>query len=338
MSSAPRSPISARRSAAARASAACPLRTRTWSPRSLSPTPTRRFWSSPPTAWPTSSRRGACRSDRAEEDWDDLRIVFATSAGDVRRNALGDFTNVKRNGKIAMDLPEGVEMVNARICTPEDDVMLVTDSGRAIRFPVTDVRVFKGRKSTGVRGIRLATGDRVVSMSVIRHFEATPDERAAFLKRYRIELGAEEDAATSDETTSPNSLSLSEERYQEMLDANQLLLTITSRGMGKTTSSFDYRTAGRGGQGVTAMDLSEKRGKEPGILVACFPVTLEDQIMLATSRGQSIRVPVEGISFRSRSAGGVRVFDTGKDEEVVSVAWIADRADDTEEDAEDALG
>ncbi|HKL64871.1 MAG TPA: DNA gyrase subunit A [Roseovarius sp.] len=276
--------------------------------------------------------------DRAEEDWDDLQIVFATSAGDVRRNALGDFTNVKRNGKIAMDLPEGVEMVNARICTPEDDVMLVTDSGRAIRFPVTDVRVFKGRKSTGVRGIRLATGDRVVSMSVIRHFEATPDERAAFLKRYRIELGAEEDAATSDETTSPNSLSLSEERYQEMLDANQLLLTITSRGMGKTTSSFDYRTAGRGGQGVTAMDLSEKRGKETGILVACFPVTLEDQIMLATSRGQSIRVPVEGISFRSRSAGGVRVFDTGKDEEVVSVAWIADRADDTEEDAEDALG
>ncbi|MDZ7709915.1 MAG: DNA gyrase subunit A [Roseovarius sp.] len=273
--------------------------------------------------------------DRPEEAWDDLQIVFATSAGDVRRNALSDFTNVMRNGKIAMDLPDGVEMVGARISSEADDVMLVTQQGRAIRFPVTDVRVFKGRKSTGVRGIRLAGGDRVVSMSVIRHFEATPDERVAFLKRYRIELGAEEEAAGSDEAVSPDSPSLSDDRYQEMLDANQLLLTITSRGMGKTTSSFDYRTAGRGGQGVTAMDLSEKRGKETGFLVACFPVTLEDQIMLATSTGQSIRVPVMGISFRSRSAGGVRVFNTGPGEEVVSVAWIADQADEAAEEAAD---
>ena len=269
--------------------------------------------------------------DRPEEDWDDLHIVFATSAGDVRRNALSDFTNVMRNGKIAMDLPEGVQLVNARICSDADDVMLVTDAGRAIRFPVSDVRVFKGRKSTGVRGIRLLNGDRVVSMSVIGHFEATPDERAAFLKRYRIELGAEEEAAESDEAVSSDNLTLSDDRYQEMLDANQLLLTITSRGMGKTTSSFDYRTAGRGGQGVTAMDLSEKRGKETGMLVACFPVSREDQIMLATSTGQSIRVPVEGISFRSRAAGGVRVFNTGAGEEVVSVAWIAEQADASEE-------
>jgi len=243
--------------------------------------------------------------DRPEEDWASLQIVFATSAGDVRRNALSDFTNVKRNGKIAMDLPEGVELVNARICGEDDDVMLVTDAGRAIRFPTTEVRVFKGRKSTGVRGIRLQSGHRVVSMSVIRHFEASPGERAAFLKRYRIDLGAEDDVTGADDVVSPENLNLSEDRYQEMLDANQLLLTITSRGMGKTTSSFDYRTAGRGGQGVTAMDLSEKRGKETGMLVASFPVTVEDQIMLATSTGQSIRVPVKGISFRSRGAGGV---------------------------------
>ena len=266
--------------------------------------------------------------DRPEEDWASLQIVFATSAGDVRRNALSDFTNVKRNGKIAMDLPEGVELVNARICGEDDDVMLVTDAGRAIRFPTTEVRVFKGRKSTGVRGIRLQSGHRVVSMSVIRHFEASPGERAAFLKRYRIDLGAEDDVTGADDVVSPENLNLSEDRYQEMLDANQLLLTITSRGMGKTTSSFDYRTAGRGGQGVTAMDLSEKRGKETGMLVASFPVTVEDQIMLATSTGQSIRVPVKGISFRSRGAGGVKVFNTAAGEEVVSVAWIAEASDE----------
>ncbi|MBE0452472.1 DNA gyrase subunit A [Roseovarius autotrophicus] len=266
--------------------------------------------------------------DRAEEDWDDLHIVFATSAGDVRRNALSDFVNVKRNGKIAMDLPEGVEMVNARICSDEDDVMLVTDAGRAIRFPVSDVRVFKGRKSTGVRGIRLLNGDRLVSMSVIRHFEATPDERAAFLKRFRSEFGADPEEETADPEAIGNAdAALPESRYQEMLAAQDLILTITARGTGKLSSSHDYPVRGRGGQGVTAIEKT-MRG---GALVASFPVSREDQIMLATSTGQSIRVPVEGISFRSRSAGGVRVFNTGAGEEVVSVAWIAEQADETED-------
>ncbi len=272
--------------------------------------------------------------DRTEEEWDDLQIVFATSAGDVRRNALSDFINVKRNGKIAMDLPEGVELVNARICTPDDDVMLVTDSGRAIRFPVTDVRVFKGRKSTGVRGIRLADGDRVVSMSVIRHFEATADERAAYLKMRRAAAGAPDDETGEDEGDAGAAIDAT--RFAEMQAAENLILTITARGTGKLSSSHDYPVRGRGGMGVAAID----RAMRGGPLVASFPVSPEDQIMLATSTGQSIRVPVEGISFRSRSAGGVRVFDTGKGEEVVSVAWIADRAEETDEDAdaEDALG
>jgi len=266
--------------------------------------------------------------DRAEEDWDDLHIVFATSAGDVRRNALSDFVNVKRNGKIAMELPEGVELVNARICSDEDDVMLVTDAGRAIRFSVSEVRVFKGRKSTGVRGIRLLNGDKVVSMSVIRHFEASPDERAAFLKRFRAELGAEPE----DETAEPEAMgnadaTLPEARYQEMRDAQDLILTITARGLGKLSSSHDYPVRGRGGQGVAAID----RAMRGGPLVASFPVSREDQIMLATSTGQSIRVPVEGISFRSRAAGGVRVFNTGAGEEVVSVAWIAEQAEESDE-------
>ena len=260
-----------------------------------------------------------------EVEWDNLQIVFATSAGDVRRNALSDFTNVLRNGKIAMKLPEdGTRLVNARICSDDDDVFLVTDSGRAIRFPTTDVRVFKGRDSTGVRGITLKGGDQVVSMAVIRHFEAAPDKRVAFLKMRRAQEGLVEDDTPGDEEEAIEAGTLSIEEFAEMSAAEDLILTITSRGFGKTSSSHGYPLRGRGGQGVIAMDLSDRRGKESGGIIACFPVERSDQVMLVTSGGQSIRVPVEGISFRSRSAGGVRVFDTGGDEEVVSVALIAE--------------
>ena len=265
--------------------------------------------------------------DVPDEEWENLQIVFATSAGDVRRNALSDFTNVKRNGKIAMKLPEGVELVNARIASEEDDVMLVTDAGRAIRFPTTEVRVFKGRDSTGVRGIRLQNGDRVVSMSVIRHFEADPEERAAYLKMRRAVAGLTDDDAGEDEEAVA-STSFSSEKYAEMSAAENLILTITSRGAGKLSSSHDYPVRGRGGQGVAAMDKAMRGGP----VVASFPVDMDDQIMLVTSRGQSIRVPVDGISFRSRSAGGVKVFDTAVGEEVVSVAWIADQGEEEDGD------
>ena len=269
--------------------------------------------------------------DRDEDEWDQLQIFFATTEGDVRRNALSDFTNVKSNGKIAMKLPEGVAMVNARICTEDDDVMLVTALGRAIRFPTTEVRVFKGRDSTGVRGIKLADGDTVVSMSVIRHFEADPAERAAYLKQRRLMAGVvEEDAEADDEEESVAEGQLSTERYAEMSEAENLILTISSGGAGKLSSSHDYPVRGRGGQGVMAIDKAMRGGP----LVASFPVEMGDQIMLATSTGQSIRVPVDGISFRSRSAGGVRVFNTSKGEEVVSVAWIAEA--DEDESGDDA--
>ena len=266
--------------------------------------------------------------DRDEDEWDQLQIVFATSTGDVRRNALSDFTNVKSNGKIAMKLPEGVSLVNARIASEDDDVMLITAGGRAIRFPTTDVRVFKGRDSTGVRGIRLAEGDMVVSASVIRHFEATPEERAAYLKMRRAVAGLADDAEGSDDEDTTADVALPQERYAAMSAAEDLLLTITAQGSGKLSSSHDYPVRGRGGQGVRAMDAAMRGGP----LVASFPVETSDQIMLATSTGQSIRVPVEDISFRSRGAGGVRVFNTAKGETVVSVAWIAESAD--EEDAE----
>jgi DNA gyrase subunit A len=263
--------------------------------------------------------------DRAEEEWDQLQIFFSTSDGDVRQNALSDFTNVKSNGKIAMKLPEGVSLVNARICTDEDDVMLVTALGRAIRFPTTEVRIFKGRDSTGVRGIRLAEGDRVVSMAVIRHFEASPAEREAYLKMRRAVAGITEEAeADEDEAAVAEAREFTSEDYARMSAAEDLILTITAGGSGKLSSSHDYPVRGRGGQGVMAMDKAMRGGR----LVASFPVDLDDQIMLATSRGQSIRVPVDGISFRSRAAGGVRVFNTGPGEEVVSVARIADQGEE----------
>ncbi|PCH74912.1 MAG: DNA gyrase subunit A [Rhodobacteraceae bacterium] len=269
--------------------------------------------------------------DRDEKDWDDLQVVFATSAGTVRRNRLSDFTNVKRNGKIAMKFEDDhaeTKLINVRICSDDEDVMLITNAGRAIRFPTTEVRVFNSRSSVGVRGVRLSGSDHVVSMSVIHHFEATSDERVAYLKMRRAAAGVDEtDDLSSDEEASADA-SITPERYEEMRAAENLILTITSGGSGKLSSSHDYPVRGRGGMGVKAMD-GKMRGGE---LVASFPVEIEDQIMLATSKGQSIRVPVNGISFRSRSAGGVKVFNTGKNEEVVSVAWIADQGD--EEDTE----
>ncbi|GLO78548.1 DNA gyrase subunit A [Sulfitobacter pontiacus] len=268
--------------------------------------------------------------DRDEKEWDDLQVVFATSAGTVRRNKLSDFTNVMRNGKIAMKFEDDhadTTLINARIASNDDDVMLVTNSGRAIRFPATDVRVFNSRASVGVRGIKLNGDDKVVSMSIIRHFDASSEERTAYLKMRRAMAGLADDAE-GDEDEAPADPNFSQERYAEMSAAENLLLTITEKGAGKLSSSHDYPVRGRGGLGVTAMDKAMRGGD----IVASFPVEMDDQIMLATSKGQSIRVPVEGISFRSRSAGGVKVFDTGRGEVVVSVAWIADQGDETGED------
>ena len=271
--------------------------------------------------------------DRDEKDWDDLQVIFATSAGTVRRNKLSDFTNVKSNGKIAMKFEgehEGTTLINARIASNDDDVMLVTDAGRAIRFPATDVRVFNSRNSVGVRGIRLGEGDNLVSMSVIRHFEASSEERVAYLKQRRLMAGLTDDESSDDEEEQVQAGQLSTERYAEMSAAEDLILTITAKGAGKVSSAHDYPVRGRGGMGVTAWTKAMAHGP----IVACFPVEMSDQVMLATSKGQSIRVPVEGISFRSRSAGGVKVFSTGKNEEVVSVAWIADQGNEEDEGEE----
>ncbi|WP_407493333.1 DNA gyrase subunit A [Pseudooceanicola sp. MF1-13] len=273
--------------------------------------------------------------DRAEEDWGDLQIVFATSAGTVRRNALSDFTNVKSNGKIAMKFEgenEGMRLINAAICGPEDDVMLFTQSGRAIRFRADDVRVFNSRASTGVRGVRLNDKDEVASMFVLPTFPAESDERASYLKMRRAMAGDVEQVSDEDEGNAD--MPLPQDRYAEMSAAETIILTITAGGAGHISSSHDYPIRGRGGMGVTAWEKSMRTGE----IIAAFPVEMDDQVMLATSKGQSIRVPVDGISFRSRSAGGVKVFNTGKGETVVSVARIAEQNEEDTDGAEAAEG
>ncbi|MCK0166434.1 DNA gyrase subunit A [Jannaschia sp. S6380] len=268
--------------------------------------------------------------DRDEDHWDELQVVFATDHGTVRRNRLSDFANVMRNGKIAMKFEgesAGWTLINARIASHDDDVMLVTRSGRAIRFPATDVRVFNSRASVGVRGIRLGRDDAVVSMAVIRHFDATSEERVAYLKMRRAMAGLADDyenGAEGDDDEATADPDFSTDRYAEMSAAEDLILTITEGGAGKLSSSHDYPVRGRGGMGVSAQDKAARGGP----IVSAFPVEMDDQIMLATSTGQSIRVPVDGISFRSRSAGGVRVLNARKGEKVVSVARVADNGED----------
>ncbi|MBC6443366.1 MAG: DNA gyrase subunit A [Rhodobacteraceae bacterium] len=267
--------------------------------------------------------------DRDKADWDALQVIFATSAGTVRRNRLSDFANVLRNGKIAMKIESDharTRLINVRIASADDDVMLVTRGGRAIRFRADDVRIFISRSSVGVRGILLKDDDEVVSMAVIRRFEARPDERAAYLRMRRAVAGLT-DAGEDEEQTGGD---ITRERYAEMSAAENLILTITADGAGKLSSSHDYPLHGRGGQGVMAVDKAMRGGP----IITSFPVDMGDQIMLVTSAGQSIRVPVKGISFRSRSAGGVRVFNTDKGEEVASVARIAESGDEEEVNTE----
>jgi DNA gyrase subunit A len=263
-----------------------------------------------------------------ESSWANLDVMFATTGGTVRRNKLSDFVDVRRSGIIAMKLGEGEAIVDVQICTERDDVLLTAAGGQCIRFPVTDVRVFTGRTSMGVRGIALAENDTLISLSILRHVETSSDERSAYLKMRRAvagETGAEEPAdAEGEETT--GSLQLAQERYAEMSAQEQVVLTVSVNGYGKRTSSYEYRTTGRGGKGIVAMSVNNRNGK----LVASFPVEDSDQIMLVTDKGQLIRCPVEGIRIAGRSTQGVIVFDTAEDEHVVSVEHIGDDGENGE--------
>ena len=258
-----------------------------------------------------------------ESTWGSLQLMFATRSGNVRRNELSDFENINRAGKIAMKLDEGDQIAGVEICSSASDVQLTTAKGQCIRFAIDDVRVFKGRDSTGVRGIRLENGDKVISMAILRHVEATADERAAFLKMSRAVAGEEVEQGVSDEEAS-DATSLSQERYVEMGAAEQIILTVSSNGYGKRTSSYEYRITGRGGKGIVAMTVNERNGP----LVASFPVDHGDQIMLVTDGGQLIRCPVHDIRKAGRSTQGVIVINTADDEHVVSVERINEEAEE----------
>ena len=262
-----------------------------------------------------------------EGAWDRLDVMFATTRGTVRRNKLSDFAQVNRAGKIAMKLDEGEGIVDVQICSEADDVLLTTANGQCIRFGVADVRVFKGRDSMGVRGISLGEGDSVIALSILRHVDATPGERIAYLKRRRAREGVvEEDIeneVVGEAGEAPDAESLSQQRYVEMSEAEQDILTISERGYGKRSSSFEYRLTGRGGKGIVAMVTNARNGR----LVASFPVEHADEIMLVTNAGQLIRVPVDGIRVAGRNTQGVIVFNTHKDERVVSVEHIPEASE-----------
>ncbi len=262
-----------------------------------------------------------------EESWANLNVMFSTVSGSVRRNDLSDFTSINRNGKIAMKLDEGDQILGVDICTEDDDVLLVTAQGQAMRFRAADVRLFASRNSTGVRGVRLAEGDKGISMAILRHVDADPSERAAYIKQAgamrrasgdedaEVELDGEEDAIAGD---------LSPERYAELSANEQFVLTLSENGYGKRSSAYEYRVAGRGGKGIVGMVVNDRNGP----LVASFPVEDADQIMLVTDAGKLIRTPIGDVRIAGRNTQGVRVFNTADDEKVVSVEHIPDDGED----------
>lgn len=269
-----------------------------------------------------------------ESTWADLNVMFATKSGTVRRNKLSDFVQVNRNGKIAMKLEgEDERIIDVRLCTEDDDVFLVSDRGRAIRFPVTDVRVFAGRNSIGVRGIRLGADDTLISMAILRHVDVTSPEARAYMKHataMRRALGDDEAEMPAVEPGEEGEeAALSPERIAELGAAEQFLLTVGADGMGKRSSGYDYRVMGRGNQGVAAQDLS--RG---AMLAASFPVEDADQIMAVTDGGQLIRFPVDGVRIAGRSTRGVRLIRLNEGENVVAVVRIEDAGDEEGEDAD----
>ncbi|MFN3514195.1 MAG: DNA gyrase subunit A [Phenylobacterium sp.] len=268
-----------------------------------------------------------------EASWDQYDVMFATRSGNVRRNKLSDFVDIRRNGKIAMKLDEGDSIIGVGVCNAgQNDILLTTALGRCIRFATEEVRVFAGRDSTGVRGIRLAEGDSVISMAILRSVAATAAERAAYVRHANAmrraasgEAADAEDAPAveEDETEGEAQVTLSVERIAELGAAEEQILTVSTEGFGKRTSAYEFRRTGRGGQGLLAQDLSKRGGK----LAASFPVEEFDEILLVTDQGQLIRTPVAQVRIVGRNSQGVTIFRTSKDEHVVSVERLADQGE-----------
>jgi DNA gyrase subunit A len=269
--------------------------------------------------------------------WDSLHLLFATASGNVRRNRLSDFRNVRATGLIAMKLDDGDRLIGVATCREGQDAFLATRKGRCIRFELSDdaVRVFAGRDSSGVRGIRLAGGDEVISLSVLRHVEATNDEREAYLKYANAKRrgnGDEEGDQATDAEEPFVEMQLDEARIQQLELAEEFLLTVTNAGFGKRTSAYEYRVTGRGGQGIANITLAPRNGTA---VVATFPVEDADDIMLVTDAGRLIRVPANQVRRTGRQAMGVTLFRVDADEHVTSVFPVIEDASDENGASED---
>ena len=263
-----------------------------------------------------------------EELWDQLGVMFATSSGSIRRNRLSDFVNVMANGKIAMKLNKGDRLIGVAVCEKDQDVLLASAKGKCIRFPTTDVRIFAGRASIGVRGIKLAPNDAVISMSILTHANFSIEERDAYLRRRRAErVEFEENASNSKEggdtevEENGKAVILTEDRYGEMVSVDQFILTLTANGYGKRTSSYEYTVRKRGGQGIANINLSTSKNNA---VVASFPVKDEDQLVLVTDNGQMIRTSINEIRIAGRSTRGVIVFRVSNGEQVVSISKLSE--------------
>jgi DNA gyrase subunit A len=273
-----------------------------------------------------------------ETTWADLCVFFATSKGNIRRNKLSDFTNIRANGLIAMKLEEeGERLIAVRTGTENDDILVATRNGKCVRFPVSEIRIFSGRTSTGVRGIRLADGDEVISMSMLHHVDASPEVRAAYLRMANQMRRAAGEEASSDEAPDPDAEisgteTLSQERFEELQKLEQFILTVSERGFGKRTSAYEYRTSNRGGQGIWNIEMNDRNGP----VVASFPVTDDHQIMLVTDGGQMIRMPIHDVRIAGRKTQGVTLFRVAQEERVVSVAWLVDESENGASDVADA--
>jgi DNA gyrase subunit A len=268
-----------------------------------------------------------------EDLWEGLHLVFATVQGNVRRNRLSDFKNVRSVGLIAMKLDEGDSLVGVSTCREGDDVMLATRGGKCIRFTADadTLRVFAGRDSTGVRGIKLAQGDAVIALSVLRHVEASTEERAAYLKaaaqRRRSSDDEAEAPAVAEVEEAVAEITLTSERFDALAEAEEILLTVTDGGFGKRSSAHEYRVTGRGGQGIAGIVLSARTGRE---VVATFPARPGDDIMLVTNGGQLIRLKADDVRLTGRMAMGVTLMRPAEGERVISCFPVADEGGDDE--------
>jgi DNA gyrase subunit A len=276
-----------------------------------------------------------------EASWDQFDVMFATRSGNVRRNKLSDFVQINRNGKIAMKLDEGDSIVGVGLCNAgQNDILLTTAAGRSIRFATEEVRVFAGRDSTGVRGVRLPEGDTVISMAILRSVDATPAERASYIKHsnaMRRAVSGEDEledqvASPDEDDEAEGEAALTPERIAELGAAEEFILTVSTEGFGKRTSAYEFRRTGRGGQGLLAQDLTRKGGR----LAASFPVEEFDQILLVTDQGQLIRTPVSQVRIVGRNTSGVTIFRTAADEHVVSVERLADSGEDEADNGAEA--